>query len=81
VQLAIIAALGKVATPDAVQRLVQAAEPGGRLFRKKSTVVRLAAVQALAEARTAPALGALRSLSEDREREVREAAGRALAKE
>lgn len=79
VQLAMIAALGKIATTDAVQKLVKMAEPEGRLFRKKTTAFRVAAVQALAEAKTPAALNALRELVGDKEREVRETVTRALA--
>lgn len=79
VQLAMIAALGRVATPDAVQKLVKMAEPEGRLFRKKATNIRVAAVQALGDAKTAAALTALKELIGDKEREVRETATRALA--
>ena len=79
VQLAMIAALGRVGTPDAVQKLVRMAEAEGRLFRKKATGLRVAAVQALAEARTPAALAALKDLTGDKEREVRETASRALA--
>lgn len=79
VQLAMIAALGRVATPDAVQKLVRMAEPEGRLFRKKTTGLRVAAVQALGEAKTAAALSALRELAADKEREVRDTAARALS--
>jgi HEAT repeat protein len=79
VQLAIITALGRVATADAVQKLVKLSEPEGRLFRKKANTVRLAAVQALGEAKTPAALSALRALQEDKDREVREMVMRALA--
>src|SRR6185503_15869213 len=79
VQLAMIAALGTIATSDAVQKLVKMAEPEGRLFRKKTVAFRVAAVQALGEARTPAALAALRDLSGDKEREVRDAVARALA--
>jgi HEAT repeat protein len=79
VQLAMIAALGRVATPDAVQKLVKMAEPEGRLFRKKPTNIRVAAVQALGDARTANALAALKELAGDKEKDVRETATRALA--
>jgi HEAT repeat protein len=79
VQLAMIAALGKVATPEAVQKLVKMAEPEGRLFRKKATNLRVAAIQALGEAKTPAALNALRGLADDKEREVRDTAARALA--
>jgi HEAT repeat protein len=79
VQLAMIAALGRVATTDAVQKLIKMAEPEARLFRKKASNLRLAAVQALAEAKTPAALSALRELLEDKDREVRDMATRALA--
>jgi HEAT repeat protein len=78
VQLAMIAALGKVATPDAVQKLVKMAEPEGRLFRKKTTSMRVAAVQALGDAKTPAALTALKSLAGDKDRDVRDTAARAL---
>jgi hypothetical protein len=79
VQLAMIAALGRVATPDAVQKLVKMAEPEGRLFRKKPTNIRVAAVQALGDAKTPIALAALKELAGDKEKDVRETASRALA--
>ena len=79
VQLAMIAALGRVATPEAVQKLVKMAEPEGRMFRRKTTSIRVAATQALGEARTPAALSALRDLAEDKDQDVRETANRALA--
>src|SRR5688500_17805671 len=79
VQLAMIAALGRVATVDAVGKLVKMAEPEGRLFRKEATNIRVAAVQALGEAKTPAALAALKELVDDKEREVRDMATRALA--
>jgi HEAT repeat protein len=78
VQFAILAALGKVATQDAVNRLVKAAEPDGVLFRRKSTAYRAAAVRALGESRTPVAAAALRMLLNDKDREVREAVKAAL---
>ena len=78
VQAVILAALGRQATDEAVARLTKAAEPDGRLFKRKPTALRLAAVEALAEANTPAALAALRRFADDREREVRVAAGRAL---
>src|SRR5918992_2598075 len=78
VQFAILAALGKVATQDAVNRLVKAAEPDGVLFRRKSSAYRAAAVRALGESRTPVAAAALRTLLNDRDREVRAAAVAAL---
>ena len=79
VQLAMIAALGRVATPDAVQKLVRMAQPEGRLFRKKDAHLRVAAAQALGDARTPAAITALKELLGDKDRDVRETATRALA--
>jgi HEAT repeat protein len=77
VQLALLAALGKIATPAAVEQLIRASEPKRRMLERKPTSFRIAAVQALGEARTPAALAAIAVLREDKEREVREAAARA----
>jgi HEAT repeat protein len=79
VQIAMIAALGRVGTADAVQKLTKLAQPDGRLFKKKAINVRVAAVQALGEARTPAAVTALKELSGDKDKEVRDTASRALA--
>ncbi|MDB4907668.1 MAG: hypothetical protein JWO05_2452 [Gemmatimonadetes bacterium] len=79
VQLAMLAALGKLATPDAVRKLVAAAEPEGRLFKKKTAAFRVAAVQALGEAKTTQAISALRELATDREKDVRDTVQRLLS--
>lgn len=73
VQLAILTALGRLGTPDAVNRLIKAAEPDGRLFKKKPVAFRVAAVHALGDVRTPAARAVLQSLANDKEREVREA--------
>jgi HEAT repeat protein len=78
VQAVILAALGRQATPEAVARLTRAAEPEGRLFKRKPAALRVSAVQALAEANTPAALAALRRFEEDKDRDVRDAAIRAL---
>lgn len=78
VQLSLLAALGRLASPDAVQRLIKLAEPEGRLFKKKPVSHRVAAVQALGEARTPLAINALSNLLTDKEKEVRDAAVRAI---
>ncbi|HUQ80358.1 MAG TPA: HEAT repeat domain-containing protein [Gemmatimonadaceae bacterium] len=78
VQAVILAALGKQATPEAVARLVKTAEAEGRLFRRKPTSLRVCAVQALAEANTPAALAALQKFADDKDREVRDTAIRAL---
>jgi hypothetical protein len=79
VQLAMIAALGRVGTAEAVNRLVKMAEPEGRLFKRKDNALRVAAVQALGDARTPAAVTALKALVDDKDRDVRETASRALA--
>jgi HEAT repeat protein len=48
------------------------------LFRRKPLGVRIAALQALAEARTPEAMDGLRALMQDKDADVREAAGYAL---
>jgi HEAT repeat protein len=77
VQLALLAALGKIATPAAVEQLIRAAEPKRRLLERKPAAFRIAAIQALSEARTQAAIAAINVLREDKERDVREAAARA----
>jgi HEAT repeat protein len=72
-------ALARIGTSDAVQALVRAAEPGGRLFRRKPQSTRLAAVEALGMARSTSAGAALRNLTNDSDEEIRRAAERALA--
>jgi len=78
VQLAIVAALGRLGTTDAVQRLIKAAEPAGGIFKKKPTALRVAAVQALGEARTPAAQNALQHLLDDKDKEVKQAVFRLL---
>ena len=55
------------------------AEPEGRLFKKKTATLRIAAVQALGDANTTTALNALKGLVEDKDKDVREAVARTLA--
>ncbi|MES2179448.1 MAG: HEAT repeat domain-containing protein [Gemmatimonadota bacterium] len=78
VQSAFFSALGKIGTPEAVERLIQCALPERGIFKKKSPELRVAAVRALAEAKTQEAMDALRSLQEDRETAVRESAALGL---
>jgi HEAT repeat protein len=78
VQLAIVASLGRLATTDAVARLIKAAEPAGGIFKKKPTSLRVAAVQALGEARTPAAQNALQHLLDDKDKEVKQAVFRLL---
>jgi len=78
VQAVIFAGLGRLATDEAIARLTKAAEPDGRFFKRKPVALRVAAVQALAEANTPAALAALRQFVTDKDREVRDVAVRAL---
>ena len=78
VQAAFLLALGKLATPDAVQRLIKAVEAERGLFKKKSTAFRVAAVQGLAEARTPDAIDTLKSLQADKDEDVKSAVTFAL---
>ena len=81
VQAGMLAALGKIATTEAVAKLAKAAEPNSRLFAsRKGASLRVAAVRALAHAHTPGALAALKSLMNDKEREVRDAASRAVGR-
>ena len=80
VQAAFLLALGKLATPEAVQRLIRSAEPERGLFRKKTTSFRVAAVNALAEARTDDAMSALRAVQTDKDADVRAAVTLALGR-
>jgi HEAT repeat protein len=66
-----------VGTKDAIERLIRAAEPERGLFnKKKSTVSRVAAIQALAETRAPVALAALKSLAGDKDKEIRDTVAR-----
>lgn len=73
-------ALGRIGTTEAVQALGRAAEPGGKLFKRKSSTPRIAAVDGLALVDGAAAEGVLRRLAADPDRDVRSAAARALAR-
>jgi HEAT repeat protein len=71
-------ALGRFGTPDAVERLIAAAQPERGIFRRKAVGLRIAAIQALAAAGTPPALDALVAMQADKEKEVQQAAVDAL---
>ena len=82
VQFALLAALGRIASPEAVQKLTAAAAATSGVFKaRKNSALRVAAVAALGEARTPGALAALQALVNDREKEVRDAAVRTLMSE
>ncbi len=68
-----VRALGRLGTPDAVQRLLRVATGQARAY---SLAVRTAALEGLVRARGASALPTLRTLRQDRDAGVREAARR-----
>jgi hypothetical protein len=78
VQKEMYLALGRIGSIEAIQALRKAAEPGGRLFKRKPLAIRLAAVAGL-HAAGPSAANALKDMLKDDEREVREAVERALA--
>lgn len=74
VQLGLLAGLGRLGTPDAVEKLVRAALPAD--MRPRPSSFRIAALEALVVARGPAARVTLRSVLEDDDPEVREAAQR-----
>src|SRR6266705_3038623 len=78
VERELILALGRIGSPDAVQALIKFAQPAGRMFGRKPSALRLAAIEALRLAGTAPAVGTLEGLADDADRQVRSAARLAL---
>ncbi|MGH9885408.1 MAG: HEAT repeat domain-containing protein [bacterium] len=78
IQRTLLLALGKIGTPEAIEHLIQIAEPESRIFKKKPTWFRVAAVVALAESNSSVALAAVRRFVNDREAEVRAAATKSL---
>ena len=80
VQMSIVVALGRQATPEGVAKLSAAAAAAGGFFKsKKNAALRLAAIAALGNAHTPAALSALQGQANDREKQVRDAVARALA--
>jgi hypothetical protein len=71
-------ALGRVGTADAVEVLSKAAAPGGRLFGRKPSKLRVAATEALGLARSGISESLLKKLATDDSPEVQVAAERAL---
>ncbi len=79
VERELILALGRIGSTAAVQALIKFAQPGGRLFGRKPATLRATAVEALRLAATPAAIGTLEGLTEDGDRQVRDAAQSALA--
>ena len=78
VQAACLGALGRLATPDAVEQLVAYAQPSRGLFKRNAVSVRLAAVQALGRVGAPVARAALTTLADDSVEEISELARGAL---
>jgi len=76
VERELILALGRIGSPDAVQALIKFAQPSGRLFGRKPTALRVAAVEALRL--TPAAMGTLQGLAGDPDRQVKAAASAAV---
>lgn len=76
VQLALITVLGRLAASEGVQKLIAMASGDQRGRRRITTSLRIAAIEAMGEARTPASMVALQKLLEDREKDVREAAAR-----
>ncbi len=70
-------ALAAMGTPEALAQLIEGAKPGGLLFKRKSTALRVAAVQGLSHASSPDARKALDALSDDKDPDVRAALQRA----
>ncbi len=75
----LVLALGRIGSPEAVQALIKFVQPTGKLFGRRPTPLRLAAVDALRLAGSPAAVGTLQGLGGDGDREVRAAAQAALA--
>ena len=78
VERELLLALGRIGTPEAVQALAKASEPGGRFRGRKSTATRLAAIEGLKLAGGKGAERLLLGLASDTDRAVGQAASRAL---
>ncbi len=74
----ILLALGRVASAESLQVVAKAAEPGGRVLKRKPTAFRLAAVEAFRLAGPSAA-NQLKALLNDDDAEVSAAARKALA--
>ncbi|HET7550262.1 MAG TPA: HEAT repeat domain-containing protein [Gemmatimonadaceae bacterium] len=75
VQMAMLAALGQLGTPQAIEKLVEIARTDkGLLMKKRATPLRVAAVHALGQVNASGSLAALQSLLRDKEKAVRGAA-------
>jgi HEAT repeat protein len=75
VQMAMLAALGQLGTPAAVDKLLEIARSDKKLLtRARPTPMRVAAVHALGDVKNTTAMHALQALMHDKEKDVRGAA-------
>jgi len=72
-------ALGRIGSPDAVQTLLRCSEPTRKVFGRRRSAARAAAVEALGLASGPVAIDALQGFLTDDDKAVREAAEQALA--
>lgn len=72
-------ALGRIGTPEAVDALMKAAQPGGRIFGRRAAGPRIAAVEALRSMPGAAPRRALEALRNDGDKAVRGAVERVLS--
>jgi len=72
-------ALGRIGTPEALQALLAAAEPGGRIVGRKSSEQRIAAINGLKQADDPRIIDKLARFSADRDKAVRAAATQAMS--
>ena len=70
-------ALGRIGSNDALQALYKGAQPGGKLFKRKPTATRLAAIEGLHAAGPSGA-NMLKEFVDDEDADIREAVQRAL---
>lgn len=77
----LLLALGRMRSNEAVKVLARAAEPGGKVFKRKPLSTRLAAIEALGLAGGPAADAALKELAEDPDPSIRDAVTVALGAE
>jgi hypothetical protein len=71
-------ALGRIGTPEALQALFAAAEPGGRIMGRKPAEQRVAAINGLRQADDPRTIDKLARFSDDKDKAVRAAAAQAI---
>jgi HEAT repeat protein len=75
----VIAAVGRIGTPDGVQLLIRAAQGETAHPQRRAAAYRLQACSALVLIRTPQAMAAVQALRDDRDRDVREGSQRLVA--